>query len=97
MNRDDLARREDDLAFVRRSLADLDAERAAGDLAEDDYVDLRARYDARLAALTVEVAEGKQTLPTAKPRQLSRSLARIGLVGAVAVGALRRSHGRQRA
>ncbi len=87
MNRDDLARREDDLAFVRRSLADLDAERAAGDLAEDDYVALRARYDARLAALTDEVAEGRQALPTAKPRRLSRSLARIGLVGAVAIGA----------
>ncbi len=87
MNRDDLARREGDLAFVRRSLADLDAERAAGDLAEDDYVDLRARYDARLAALTDEVAEGRQALPTVKPRRLSRSLARIGLVGAVAVGA----------
>jgi tetratricopeptide (TPR) repeat protein len=87
MNRDDLARREDDLAFVRRSLVDLDAERAAGDLAEDDYVDLRARYDARLAVLTDEVAEGKQALPTAKRRRLSRSLARIGLVGVVAVGA----------
>jgi hypothetical protein len=87
MNRDDLARREDDLAFVRRSLADLDAERAAGDLSEDDYVDLRARYDARLAALTDEVAAGKQALPTARPRLLSRSVARIALVGAVAVGA----------
>jgi tetratricopeptide (TPR) repeat protein len=87
MNRDDLARREDDLAFVRRSLADLDAERAAGDLAEDDYVDLRSRYDARLAALTDEVDEGKQALPTAKPRRLSRSLPRIGLVMVVAVGA----------
>ncbi len=87
MNRDDLARREDDLAFVRRSLADLDAERAAGDLAEDDYVDLRARYDARLAALTDQVADGKQALPNAKPRRLSRSLARMGLVAAVAVGA----------
>ena len=54
MNRDDLARREDDLAFVRRSLADLDAEREAGDLAEDDYVDLRARYDARLSTIHLD-------------------------------------------
>ncbi len=56
-------------------------------MTEDDYADLRARYDARLAALTDQVAEGKQALPTAKPRRLSRSLARIGLVAAVAVGA----------
>lgn len=86
MNRDDLARREEDLAFVRRSIADLDNERAAGDLADDDYVDLRARYDRRLAALTDDIAEQKAALPTAKPKSLSRSLLTPLAVVALALG-----------
>jgi tetratricopeptide (TPR) repeat protein len=36
--------------FLLRSLADLEAERAAGDLAEEDYVALRDGYTARAAA-----------------------------------------------
>lgn len=42
---------EDRRAFLLRSLADLDAERAAGDLDEDDYVALRDHYTARAAAI----------------------------------------------
>jgi tetratricopeptide (TPR) repeat protein len=38
--------------FLERSLADLERERAAGDLADDDYADLRARYESKLAMLT---------------------------------------------
>jgi tetratricopeptide (TPR) repeat protein len=86
MNRDDLARREEDLAFVRRSIADLDNERAVGDLAEDDFTELRARYDRRLAALTEDVAEQKAALPTAKPKGLSRSVLTPLAVVALALG-----------
>jgi cytochrome c-type biogenesis protein CcmH/NrfG len=35
--------------FLRRSLEDLERERAAGDLSDADYADLRARYESRLA------------------------------------------------
>jgi cytochrome c-type biogenesis protein CcmH len=40
----------EELNFLLASLADLDAERAAGDLAESDYASLRADYLARAAA-----------------------------------------------
>ena len=39
----------DEELFVERSLADLEAERAAGDLDERDYVALKAKYEARAA------------------------------------------------
>lgn len=39
----------DEREFLRRSLADLEAERAAGELAAADYEQLRARYEARVA------------------------------------------------
>lgn len=42
--------------FVRRSLEDLDRERAAGELTEDDYEELRRRYEAKAAALEAEAA-----------------------------------------
>ena len=38
---------EDERDFIRRSLADLDAERAAGDIDEHDYEELRAAYIAQ--------------------------------------------------
>jgi tetratricopeptide (TPR) repeat protein len=40
-----------DRSFLVRSLADLDAEHAAGDLDDVDFAELRARYEAKLAAL----------------------------------------------
>jgi hypothetical protein len=43
----DLSRIDQEQLFVRRSLADLDAERAAGDIDERDYEELRAAYTAR--------------------------------------------------
>lgn len=42
--------RADERAFLERSLADLDAEHAAGDLDDADHAALRARYEAKLAA-----------------------------------------------
>lgn len=42
---------EDQRRFLLRSLADLDAERAAGDLGEEDYVELRDHYTAKAAAV----------------------------------------------
>ena len=40
---------DDDRAFLERSLADLEAEHAAGDLDDADYADLKGRYEAKLA------------------------------------------------
>ena len=87
MNRDDLAKREEDVAFIRRSIDDLDNERAAGDLTEDDYGQLRSRYVARLNAFQQEVIEGKAALPARKPRNRAKSLGWAAVVGVVAIGA----------
>ena len=45
----------EDREFLERSLADLDAEHAAGDLAERDWRDLRTSYEARLAAVVAAI------------------------------------------
>jgi tetratricopeptide (TPR) repeat protein len=42
--------------FLLRSIDDLDAEHAAGDLSDEDYADLKSRYQAAL---------GRETVPTA--------------------------------
>lgn len=42
---------EDERDFLLRSIADLDAERAVGDLSDDDHRALRDRYSARTAAV----------------------------------------------
>ena len=44
-------RRLDELAFLERSLADLDAEREAGDISDADYRDLTGLYTDRAAAV----------------------------------------------
>lgn len=87
MNRDDLARKEADRAFVQRSLDDLDNELAVGDLTDSDYARLRAKYSDRLAELDRQVAAGVDALPPRRVRSLGRRLATVGVVGALAVGA----------
>jgi cytochrome c-type biogenesis protein CcmH/NrfG len=64
----------DDREFIERSLADLEVERAAGDLSDDDYADLRARYEARLSRSGTE-----------QPRRAARSGRRAVLVTLVVV------------
>ena len=70
--------------FLERSLADLDAERAAGDLSETDYQLLKERYEARL------LRSREPTPPVTASRRgkgrLARSVGICMLVGALAVG-----------
>lgn len=70
-------------AFLERSLADLDAERAAGDLADDDYADLRARYEARLARTGAATVTDESRLQHQKRRggPLVITLAVVLIVG----------------
>ena len=42
--------------FLQRSIADLEAEHAAGDLSDEDYAELKARYTAALGRETVPAA-----------------------------------------
>lgn len=87
MNRDDLARREADRAFIRRSLDDLENERAVGDLTEGDYERLRAKYITRLADLDGQVAAGVAALPSRRTGRRGPTVVGIALVGAIAIGA----------
>ena len=75
-------------AFLARSLADLDAERAAGDISEEDYLDLRARYE---AALAEHDGSGRDRAPEIGARSRRgrgvRAVAVVTAVAMLAVGA----------
>ena len=73
--------------FLRRSLVDLDAELAAGDVTQADYVVLRDQYTARLAEV-LRAEEGVQPLSGAlRPRVGGRGVATAAVVVVVAVAA----------
>jgi len=57
--------------FLQRSIADLDAEHAAGDLSETDYAELKARYTAAL---------GRETVPAAGTKSHPRRSALVAVV-----------------
>jgi tetratricopeptide (TPR) repeat protein len=86
---DGRARLQEDRDFLLSSLDDLDAERAAGDVDEDDYRALQADYTARAAQVIRNLAgeppadaswtpDGSGTRFSARP--LGRKLAWMGLV-----------------
>lgn len=73
--------------FLERSLADLDAERAAGDIADDDYKLLKDRYTARLDELSRRGPDADARPSRPEKRSVGRVLAVCVAVGALAVGA----------
>jgi hypothetical protein len=85
MNPDRLAELEDERRFLLRSLRDLDAERAAGDVDDHDYATLRDGYTKRAADVLRAIEEGRAGMPAAPPRKWWRRLAVVAAV--VAVGA----------
>lgn len=66
-------------AFLLRSLDDLEAERAAGDLDDEIYERLRDDYTARAAAVARALAGGASASPIAGPRR-RRGLVIAGVV-----------------
>jgi tetratricopeptide (TPR) repeat protein len=88
---DALAALEEQREFLLRSLDDLEAERAAGDIDEHDYETLRDDYTARAAAVLRAIeARRSATRSANRPRRRGRSLA-IGaavVVAAVLAGVL---------
>jgi hypothetical protein len=58
---------EEERAFVLRSLEDIEAERAAGDLSDDDYRELRDAYTARAASVLKAIDGAPAGLPTGRP------------------------------
>ena len=67
MNPDQLAELEDERRFLLRSLRDLDAELAAGDVDPVDYETLRDGYTKRAADVLRGIEEGKAALPSKRP------------------------------
>jgi tetratricopeptide (TPR) repeat protein len=64
---DALAVLEEQRAFLRRSLDDIEREHEAGDLDEVDYATLKHDYEARLNGVTKAVEDGRTELRTAAP------------------------------
>lgn len=88
MNPDDLAELEEQRSFLKRSLADLDRELAAGDIDTADAETLRHDYERRVAQVEDAIASGRVDLVrrTPAPRR-GRTLAIVVLVAVFAVGA----------
>jgi tetratricopeptide (TPR) repeat protein len=87
---------EEERRFLLDSLRDLDREREAGDIAEDDYETLRDDYTARAAAVLRALEESRsatprraasRTEPRAPARRWRRPGLALALVVIVAVGA----------
>ena len=84
---DRLAELEEQRDFLFRSLDDLEAERAAGDIEDGDYRTLRDDYTARAAEVLRAIDAGKATLVEIRPpRRPGRAVAAAVVVGALAVG-----------
>ena len=84
VNPDRLAELEEERRFLLRSIADLERERAAGDVEPDDYEALRDGYTARAAAVLRAIDEGRSGLPPKRPRDWKRLLGLVAVVVAVA-------------
>ena len=76
----------DERDFLLKSIADLDAERAAGDISEDDYRALRDDYTARAAGV-LRALDSPQIadVETAAPAPRSRARLAIAGIGVVAL------------
>jgi len=83
---DQLADLEAERSFLLKSLGDLDAEWAAGDVDEHDYVTLRDGYTKRAADVLRQIGEGRARLPGRRSAAWSRRLPVV--VAVVAVAAL---------
>ena len=93
---DRLVALEEQRDFLLRSIEDLDSEREAGDLSDEDYEALRDDYTARAAAVLRSIDEQRAGMKeAARPRSLGRTLAIAAAVcgfaliaGFVAAGAM---------
>jgi tetratricopeptide (TPR) repeat protein len=83
---DRLAALEEERDFLLRSIEDLEAERAAGDIDEADFQALSDDYTARTAEVLRAIDEHRDAVEAARPpRSRGRILAVIGGVAVVAI------------
>ena len=86
---DELAALESERDFLLRSLDDLEAERAAGNLEDDRYQALKDDYTARAAAVLRSIEEGFDARPVPPPVPWRRRLAAgLGIAAFAAVAAV---------
>src|SRR5581483_9680235 len=90
---DALASLESERDFLLRSIADLETERAAGNLDDERYQALKDDYTARAAAVLRSIEEGHDARPPAPPVPKKRKLLTGGAVLAFVVVAGRRPPG----
>jgi len=86
INPDRLAELEEERSHLLRSIEDLEAERAAGDIDEIDYEGLRDSYTARAAEVIRAIREGRASLERPAARDWPRTLALWAVVAALAIG-----------
>jgi len=77
---DALASLESERDFLLRSIADLDKERAAGNLEDERYQSLKDDYTARAAAVLRSIEEGRDARPAPPPVPRKRNLVTGGAV-----------------
>lgn len=90
MNPDDLATLEEERRFLLRSLRDLESERAAGDVDDEDYVALRDGYTKRAAGVLRSIDADRADRGAHRParrRRLGATVATVAGVLVIAVGA----------
>ena len=81
---DELARLEEERAFLLRSLDDLERERDAGDIDEHDYETLKDDYTRRAVTVLRAIEAGKAKFAPPRPGGARTALI-VGAVAAVAV------------
>ncbi len=86
---DKLAALEEERRYLLRSLKDLENERAAGDVVDDDYQTLKDGYTVRAASVLRQIEDGQRALAPRPPRNWKRTTAILLAVLAfsVAIGA----------
>ena len=87
MNPDRLAELEEERRFLLNSLTDLERERGAGDVEDDDYHSLCDGYTARAATVLRAIQDGQSPSVLSTPREWKRVASLVIMVLVVAVGA----------
>jgi tetratricopeptide (TPR) repeat protein len=74
MNPDDLARLEEERNFLLASLRDVERERLAGDIDDEDYATLKSGYTQRAADVLKAIEAGRSTLNRRAPKSRAKAI-----------------------
>lgn len=74
MNPDELARLEEERNFLLDSLRDVERERSAGDIDDEDYATLKSGYTQRAADVLKAIEAGQSTLKRGAPKSRAKAI-----------------------